>query len=69
MSRERYEMRMTCPKCGHSGMARISENDYPFMKSLDRTVTDFPAGFSEGKPSRVENITHVRCQCGFEFDF
>lgn len=68
MSRERYDTTLTCPECGHSGTARVSENDYPFMRSLDRTILNFPAGMSEAKPSRKENITHVLCKCGAEFD-
>jgi len=38
MSRERYNVPLTCLKCGQKGILRISENDYPFMRKLDREV-------------------------------
>ncbi len=69
MARERYETVMTCPKCNNSGTASVSENDYPFMRSLDRTVVSFPKGFRIGEPSRKENVTNVICECGHVFEF
>lgn len=40
MSRERYTISINCPneKCKQKGELELSENDYPFMKSLDRDI-------------------------------
>jgi ssDNA-binding Zn-finger/Zn-ribbon topoisomerase 1 len=39
MARERYNISTKCPKCGQEGVLRISENDYPFMRRLDRNIS------------------------------
>ncbi|MFT6908732.1 MAG: ribosomal protein S27E [Oleiphilaceae bacterium] len=39
MSRERYSISIECPECGQKGTCRVSENDYPFMKKLDRSIS------------------------------
>ena len=38
MSRERYPAPIKCGKCNQEGVLTISENDYPFMKKLDRSI-------------------------------
>ena len=38
MARERWTTDIKCNGCKTEGTARWSENDYPFMKNLDRQV-------------------------------
>jgi ssDNA-binding Zn-finger/Zn-ribbon topoisomerase 1 len=38
MAKERYNVSIKCPNCGQSGILKVSENDYPFMRRLDRDV-------------------------------
>lgn len=68
MGTERYDQAMTCPQCRHTGTARISENDHPFMRRLDRTVVSFPDGFEDAGASGKEDVTRVLCKCGYFFD-
>ena len=37
-ARDRYTRNIECTNCGAKGLLHISENDYPFMKRLDREV-------------------------------
>ena len=48
MAREKYTMPMNCPnkECNQKGEFKISENDYPFMRSLDRDVHCIKGEFS-----------------------
>ncbi|TMO87684.1 hypothetical protein CWC12_10420 [Pseudoalteromonas ruthenica] len=38
MTRERYPVQIKCGECKQEGTLTISENDYPFMRNLDRAV-------------------------------
>jgi predicted RNA-binding Zn-ribbon protein involved in translation (DUF1610 family) len=38
-SREHYDVNIECSKCGEKSVLDISENDYPFMRNLDRKAT------------------------------
>lgn len=38
MARERYNASIKCSNCGQEGILRVSENDYAFMRRLDRNV-------------------------------
>lgn len=39
MARERYDAKIKCPSCNQERTLRVSENDYSFMKKLDRSIT------------------------------
>jgi transcription elongation factor Elf1 len=39
MSRERYTREFECKECGEKGTLKISENDYAFMRKLDRNIS------------------------------
>ena len=45
MSRERFSYDVKCDDCGTSGTVDISENDYPFMRTIGRSVDNISEGF------------------------
>jgi ribosomal protein S27E len=45
-SRDRYQWTIKCPKCENSGVLHISENDYPFMRRLDRNIDSVEGNFT-----------------------
>lgn len=45
-ARDRYDVNITCPKCGQKGVLHVSENDYPFMRRLDKTVDSVDGNFT-----------------------
>lgn len=62
-ARDRYTVDVTCPKCGEKGLLHISENDYPFMRRLDKKIDSIEGNFS-GKMSGESDI-HLTCgKCG-----
>ena len=66
MSRERYNVEIDCPECGQTGTLRVSENDYPFMRKLDRDVCVTQGDF-EAKMLN-ENDAEIVCKaCGKVF--
>lgn len=55
-ARDRWEVEVKCPKCGHTGAVDVSEDDHPFMRGDTRTIDAVSAGFTadlEGLPGRV----------------
>lgn len=44
-AREKFEQAFSCPYCKKSGVVHISENDYPFMKSLDTQIEKIEGEF------------------------
>ena len=60
MSRERYNVEIKCPNCGQTGILRVSENDYPFMRKLDRDVSVTQGEF-ESKMIN-ENDAEISCK-------
>lgn len=44
-SRDRFEWKIICPKCSNEGTLHVSENDYPFMKKLDRHIDSIEGNF------------------------
>lgn len=59
-ARDRYDVNMTCPKCGEKGVLHVSENDYPFMKRLDKTVDSVEGNFS----AKITGESDVSLICG-----
>jgi hypothetical protein len=67
MARDRWELTLRCPKCGHSGIARVSEDDHPYMRDLGFAVDELPLGFRVTKSSKYRHETKVACKCGEVF--
>ena len=67
MVRDRWELTLRCPKCGHWGMARISEDDYPFKRDPGFAVDGLPLGFRVAKSSKYRHETQIACRCGEVF--
>jgi hypothetical protein len=60
-ARDRFELTVTCPRCRKSGTARVSEDDYPFMRSPGFAIDELPDGFVETKYSEFRQETWVQC--------
>jgi hypothetical protein len=66
MARERYNVSIICPNCGQSGTLKVSENDYPFMRRLDRDVMCTEGEFDATMVS--EHDAKIMCKkCEQEF--
>ena len=64
-ARDRYSLSLRCPKCGKTGEAQVSEDDYPFMKKLHFTVDLVPEGFKVTKLGENAASTEISCvACG-----
>ena len=59
-SKDRYDKKIKCPKCDEMGTLHISENDYPFMRKLGRSVDSVEGNFI------VEMVddTKIKILCG-----
>jgi len=44
-AKDRYDIEVQCSKCGTQGLLNVSENDYPFMRKLDRQVRSADSDF------------------------
>ena len=44
-ARDRYTRDINCPNCKEKGTLHISEDDYPFMRNLHRSVDGVDGGF------------------------
>ena len=66
-ARDRFEISLECPKCGSQGVAKVSENDYPFMRNPGFEVDSLPSGFKVIEHSNFRNKTKVGCECGEAF--
>jgi hypothetical protein len=67
-ARDRFEVQVTCPKCGAQGEAKVSEDDYPFMRSPRFSVDELPAGFEVSKRAAHRKDTvliHIPCKVKF----
>lgn len=65
-ARDRYQSKIKCPKCGAEGVLHISENDYPFMNSVDKKIDSIEGNFSTRLDGPIKVI--VICgKCGQEF--
>lgn len=58
-ARDRYTWNVTCPKCQNKGVLHISEEDYPFMKSLGRAIDKIEGDFA----ADIEGDSKVRVTC------
>ncbi len=64
-ARDRYTVELSCGKCGTSGVAEVSEDDYPFMKKLHFSVDSVPKGFRVQKMGENLSTTEFICTtCG-----
>ena len=62
-SKDKYTIKIKCPNCKGEGRLFISENDYPFMKKLNRKVEDVKGNFTASMASE-ESIKVVCNTCG-----
>jgi len=60
---DRYERKVTCQGCGEVATLGISENDYPFMKRLDRKVEYVSDGFTAKMKNEKDIAVHCN-RCG-----
>ncbi|MNQ75879.1 hypothetical protein D3C85_906870 [compost metagenome] len=60
-ARDRWERSLSCPKCGLTGPADISENDYPFMRRPDRTIDYLSNGFRVVQPALPSAMPEIHC--------
>lgn len=65
-ARDRYTLKIKCPKCHEEGVIHISEDDYPFMKKLHRAVDKVEGMFIAGMNGEYD--IQIICQsCKKEF--
>jgi ssDNA-binding Zn-finger/Zn-ribbon topoisomerase 1 len=68
MAREWYNASIKCPNCGQSGTLEVSENDYPFMRRLDRNVMCTEGEFNAAMVNdRNANIICKKCEEQFKW--
>jgi endogenous inhibitor of DNA gyrase (YacG/DUF329 family) len=68
MARERYEVSIECPQCGQTGTLKVSENDYPFMRKLNRAVDCKEGEFDVNMINDSDaNITCKKCNHNFKW--
>lgn len=60
-ARDRYTINLKCPKCGKTGVAEVSEDDYPFMSSPRFSVDALPPGFAVTKKGTNAVNTVISC--------
>jgi len=66
-ARDRYKIDVICPKCGEKGVLHVSENDYPFMRRLDKAIDSVEGNFSANMLS--ESDIQLTCgNCGENFN-
>ncbi|TWI73608.1 hypothetical protein IQ16_01746 [Bradyrhizobium huanghuaihaiense] len=69
-ARDRFELNITCPNCGANGEARVSEDDYPFMRSPRFSVDELPAEFEVVKrAAHRQDVLLVHTPCKVKFTF
>jgi hypothetical protein len=66
-ARDRFQLELECPKCGHVGIAAVSEDDHPYMKSPGFAFDKIPEGFSIIELSEYRQKNKLKCKCGQEF--
>jgi hypothetical protein len=63
-ARGSYRVNLTCPKCGRSGEANVSEDDYPLMGSVRFRVDAVSEGFAlkaEGENTSTTEFICTKC--------
>jgi hypothetical protein len=66
-ARDRWTLDLKCPKCGGAGVAKVSENDHPYMRDPGFNVDELPPGFALRRCSNYRHETQVECKCGRVF--
>jgi len=76
-ARDHYSISLTCPACGYAGKADMSEDDGPWIRSLDRRTERLDPGIRQGvdklRPlkgrlsGQVVSPTFI-CRCGAELE-
>lgn len=62
-ARDKYTINFKCPKCSEKGVLHLSEDDYPFMKRLNREVDDVEGKFSASMDGELD-IKVICNACG-----
>ena len=63
-ARDRFTIDVKCPKCGVKETVRVSEDDYPFMRSPGFSVDSTPANFTYKQTGDSMSQTTFTCkQC------
>lgn len=60
-ARDRFTLDLACKHCGTSGMARVSEDDHPYMRSPDFRVDSIPTDFVVTKEAERMMETEIAC--------
>ena len=64
-ARDRWTVSLACVACETTGEARVSEDDYPFMKQLDFRVDSIDPGFVVKRAGDSSTLTEYACAtCG-----
>jgi len=63
-ARGSYRVNLTCPNCGRSGEAHVSEDDHPFMGSVRFTVDAVSEGFALKTQGENTSTTEFICTKG-----
>ncbi|MEQ1665569.1 MAG: hypothetical protein ABL927_09365 [Bdellovibrionales bacterium] len=58
-ARDRYTLEVGCSECETTGVIHISENDYPFMRRIDKQVDKIVGPFV----ASVEEGLHLSAKC------
>ena len=65
-ARDRYTKKTECKNCGTKGILHISEDDYPFMRKLNREIDEVEGDFSA--KIRGDSDIEITCNaCGNSF--
>ena len=67
-ARDRFSKKLTCPQCGNTGFAEVSEDDKP-RKHPGFKIDRMPRGFFEEKASNFQETFILRCECSRKFPF
>lgn len=59
-AKDRYTKGIECPQCQAKGVLHLSENDYPFMRKLGRTLDAIDGAFT----AELEDEVKVVLKCG-----
>ena len=62
-ARDRYTIDLKCEKCGEVGSLHVSEEDHPFMSSLDRAIDKVEGKFAAQMKGKVQvSVTCTNCR-------
>jgi len=59
-AKDRYTKAIECPQCKAQGVLHLSENDYPFMRKIGRTLDGIDGDFS----AELEDEVKIALKCG-----